>query len=86
MKRHKRSIEIEGQHDFEPTTTIEQTLIIAIIERAVLDLELTDRMLWLDAYQWLMSRDTGEWSFLWCCNQLDMEADVFYAKLKQAHV
>ena len=59
----------------------ERDLWAAVIMRAVADLNITNRIPYLqlakkDAEVWLKSEDTGPQSFDWVCRVLDCEAEV----------
>jgi hypothetical protein len=55
----------------------ERTLLGAILERAILDLRSTvicEPHIRRDCLKWFISKDVTPFSFLWICDQLDIEA------------
>ena len=51
----------------------EQLLIVAIIDRALKDLNAPPKHIRMKALRWLRSRRYEPFSFLWCCHALGIE-------------
>lgn len=49
-----------------------RNLIAAIIARAIQDASAQSGQLFESAMHWLTDKQHGEWSFLWCCDQIEM--------------
>lgn len=59
-------------------------LIKAIICRAVIDCLYDSkyyRRIRVDAEMWIFSKSTKDWSFLWCCEQSDLDPVIIRNKL-----
>lgn len=74
MKKREPYFEIDAQA--EPDLIPEKQLLLAIISRAVLDCTEYTREYRIPkirntAHNWIFSRNTGEWSFFWCCQLTD---------------
>lgn len=54
----------------------EKALLVAIVARAIADLELTDPGSRTTARAWLNSTSTRPWSYRWCCEHLGICADT----------
>ncbi len=60
-----------GIEDDFTKLTAEESLLVAIVERAVRDTNLPSYEKFRDdARRWLRSDSCEEWTFLWICNQL----------------
>lgn len=49
-----------------------RSLVAAVIARAVMDRELSNRQIARPAREWLDSTDRSPWSFLWACSILGL--------------
>jgi hypothetical protein len=69
------------------TGTPERRLLLAILERAILDFVGNDERELEQAEQWLFTPERGEknehFSFDWVCEQLDLDPKRIAAKIKQ---
>ena len=68
------------------TGTPERRLLLAILERALLDYVGNDEKEALEASEWIFTElphpPYGEFSFPWICEQLDLNIDEILAKIR----
>jgi hypothetical protein len=83
------AIDDEGMNIFDipnRTGTPERRLLLAILERALLDYVGNDEREYNEACEWIFedvaSETAGEFSFSWICSQLDLDISDIKAKIK----
>ena len=82
------SIDYDGHNFFDipnQTGTPERRLILALIERAILDYVGNEQKEAIDAGQWIFGTELGgeddKFSFAWCCMQLDLDTHSIRSKI-----
>lgn len=83
MVTPKVQIDVDYASYFSTTRTPEQTLLIAVILRAINDMchKGDDGR---TARNFLFSKCKGKWSFLWMCKVLDLDPSQFILRYKRA--
>lgn len=66
--------------------TPEQRLISAILYRAVKDLTDSTAQVRYDALGWMRKKSNKEWSFKWCCIQLDLDPKILNGDVTEEHL
>jgi hypothetical protein len=84
------SIDYDGYNLFDipnQTGTPERRLILALLERAILDFVGNEQKEALESEQWIFNDDLGgeddQFSFNWTCLQLDLDANHIRRKIRE---
>jgi hypothetical protein len=65
------------------TGTPERRLLLAILERAILDYVGNDEKEVTEANDWLFTEDQGIFSFSWLCQELDLDEHIIAEKIRK---